>query len=73
MWTYVVAPRPRKEKKMKNWEKYEKEIKEIGSTNLAVDRAGKIKHCLGIECEDCIGYDGECDKAITIWLYQEVE
>ena len=62
---------------MKNWEKYEKEIKEIGATSLAVDKTGKIKHCLGIECEDCIGNEDSCedscDKAITKWLYQEAE
>lgn len=73
MWTYVVAPRPRKEKKMKNWEKYEKEIKALGIGNLAVDKNGKIGDCGEMECEKCIGYKNGCDNAFTEWLYQEAE
>ncbi len=73
MWTYVVAPRPRKEKKMKNWEKYEKEIKALGIGNLAVDKNGKIGDCREMECEKCIGYKNGCDNAFTKWLYQEAE
>lgn len=65
-----LAPERRKNEKLGE---IRARSEKIGIGNLAVDRAGKIKHCLGIECEDCIGYDGECDKAITIWLYQEVE
>lgn len=34
---------------MKNWEKYEKEIKALGIGNLAVDKNGKIGDCREME------------------------
>lgn len=73
MWTYVVAPRPRKEKKMKNWEKYEKEIKKIGIGNIAITKKGKLSDCRDTHCKECIGDKNGCDYAFTEWLYQEAE
>lgn len=58
---------------MKNWEKYEKEIKKIGVGNMAIDKNGKIGHCVAMDCRKCIGYKNGCDRTITEWLYQEVE
>lgn len=38
---------------MKNWEKYEKQIKENGLAHIAVTKNGKMKMC-NKECDDCI-------------------
>lgn len=64
---------PPKGEKMKNWEKYEEEIKKIGVGNMAIDKNGKIGHCVAMACRKCIGYKNGCDRTITEWLYQEAE
>lgn len=64
---------------MKNWEKYEKEIKEIGLANLAVTKTGEVKSCFGkdnIDCDICrfAGYkvsERQCYLNMTDWLYEE--
>jgi hypothetical protein len=58
---------------MKNWEKYEEEIKKIGVGNMAIDKNGKTGHCAAMACRKCIGYKNGCDRTITEWLYQEAE
>ena len=60
---------------MKNWDKYEKEIRGIISKNgsLAV-KDGKPASCMDIECSECIGMKmSNCDGKIFDWLYAEVE
>lgn len=64
---------PPKGEKMKNWEKYEEEIKKIGVGNMAIDKNGKTGHCVVMACRKCIGYKNGCDRTITEWLYQEAE
>lgn len=60
---------------MKNWEKYEKEIRSIISKNgsLAVkDR--KPASCRDTECSECIGMKmSNCEGKIFDWLYTEVD
>ena len=58
---------------MKNWEKYEKEIKKIGIGNIAADKNGKIGDCRKMSCKKCTGYKNGCDNAFAEWLYQEAE
>ena len=58
---------------MKNWEKYEEEIKKIGVGNMAIDKNGKTGHCVAMACIKFIGYKNDCDRTITEWLYQEAK
>ena len=58
---------------MKNWEKYEKQIKENGLAHIAVTKNGKMKMC-NKECDDCIFNDNEnthCSDSFLDWLYEE--
>lgn len=58
---------------MKNWEKYEKEIKELGLAHIAVTKNGKMKMC-NKECDDCIFNENEnthCSDSFLDWLYEE--
>lgn len=60
---------------MKNWEKYEKEIRSIVSKNgsLAV-KNNKPASCIDIECSECIGMKmSNCEGKILDWLYTEVD
>lgn len=60
---------------MKNWEKYEKEIRSIISKNgsLAV-KDGKPAPCRDIKCSECIGMKmSNCEGKIFDWLYTEVD
>lgn len=62
---------------MKNWEKYEKEIKELGIDNFAVTETGEVKPCNDIGCHECIFSDTDdvseysCSKVQINWLYEE--
>lgn len=62
---------------MKNWEKYEKEIKECGVENLALTKdKNKISTCK-IDCNSCqfsqqYNYGVGCGTNRTNWLYEEV-
>lgn len=58
---------------MKNWEKYEKQIKGNGLTHIAVTKNGKMKMC-NKECDDCIFNNNEnthCSDSFLDWLYEE--
>lgn len=60
---------------MKNWEKYEKEIRSIVSKNgsLAV-KNNKPASCRDTECSECIAMKiSNCDGKIFDWLYTEVD
>ena len=61
---------------MKNFEKYEKEIKKIGICNIAYTN-GELKLCRDANCTDCIfnrGEGGDCNTFdITRWLYEEYQ
>lgn len=60
---------------MRNWEKFEAEIKTVvsGNGSLAV-KDGKPANCGDIVCKECIakGMNG-CEKKIYDWLYAEAE
>lgn len=59
---------------MKNWEKYEKELKEIGLRNIAIlKNSDKVANCALTSCNDCSLYNIEidCVKNLTKWLYSE--
>lgn len=61
---------------MKNWEKYEEEIKAIGINNLAVAETGEAKQCMNIGCDKCkfsdvVATPHSCYKNMVNWLYEE--
>ena len=58
---------------MKNWEKYEEEIKAV-DYNLAVVN-GKATRCRDTACSDCkFDHDGkDCDAKRMKWLYEEAD
>ena len=64
---------------MKNWEKYENEIKRLGIFNVAVlEDTGEIVPCKLSEgvyrfCNGCKFKNTDCGKALTKWLYKEAE
>lgn len=61
---------------MKNWEKYEKEIKELGLNDFAIERnTNKVYKCGGIGCGECKFYRrGEpCGQKVARWLYEDYE
>lgn len=62
--------------KMKNKEKYAKEIIEIAKygQRVAIDRNGKIRSCLGLDCKDCIIHEdrrGKCAIKRQEWFESE--
>lgn len=61
---------------MKNWEKYEDELKKIG-TNFVRLRSGEFSICHNSECHACMFYpvaDIEgCSVRKMNWLYEEYE
>ena len=59
---------------MKNWEKYEKEIKAIGIFNLKITKDGRVVKCENESCSDCIFNDGpDCIHEMSYWLYKDAE
>lgn len=65
---------------MKNWEKYEKEIKRLGLFNIAVlEDTGEIVHCRVFQnidknmCRRCKFDNTNCNDGLTVWLYEEAE
>lgn len=57
---------------MKNWEFYEKELKEHNI--VFAMRDNQICWCSEISCNECMfymNYPRDCNKAKTEWLYQE--
>ena len=67
--------RKERKMKMKNWEKYEKEVLEIvnGGSNVAVYN-GKPEECNACNsCDECRFGHGtfECQRKLVEWLYEE--
>ena len=60
---------------MKNWEKYEKEIKRIGVVSVAVSlNTRKPVKCTELSCDKCLlrNRGSECGHlALTDWLYSD--
>lgn len=64
---------------MKNWEKYEKDIKRLGINNIAVSKTGEVIPCDSIGCVGCKFSDDviknitrhSCYKNMVDWLYEE--
>ncbi len=56
---------------MKNFEKYEEEIKKI-NYNIAVNaKNNTVVYCYGISCDDCL-FNNNCNNETIIkWLYEE--
>ena len=60
---------------MKNWEKYEEEIKAIGIDDFAITEDGKVNECLSMNCSECEfqRLRRKCNESRVIWLYKEYE
>lgn len=60
---------------MKNWEKYEEEIKAIGIDDFAITEDGKVNECLLMNCSECEfqRLKRKCNENRVIWLYKEYE
>ena len=59
---------------MKNWEKYEKEIKALGINNFSVSKDGEVDECVNKRCSECrFGEEGKCFENIVDWLYEDAE
>lgn len=58
---------------MKNWEKYETEITELGLEAFALNKSGEIVDCAVINCGNCRFYRSEekCGIVSAKWLYEE--
>ena len=59
---------------MKNWEKYEKEIKELG-LGFTITESGEVDKCANINCAKCKFYEieGSCRMTVIRWLYEDYE
>ena len=57
---------------MKNWEKYEERLKEIG-TCFAATKDGTVDECARTNCSVCTFYnlDISCELSRIKWLYQD--
>lgn len=59
---------------MKNWERYETKIKEIGLAHFAVKESGEAVECANITCGECKFWArGKCWPEMTEWLYEDCE
>lgn len=60
---------------MKNWEKYEKEIREIGVDNLAIIDDKPVSCCDrdGARCFECQLDVTNCEDQVYDWLYQDAD
>lgn len=60
---------------MRNWEKYEEEIKAIGIDDFAITEDGKVNECLLMNCSECEfqRLRRKCNEVRVIWLYKEYE
>ena len=60
---------------MKNWEKYEEEIKALGIDDFAITEDGEVNECLSMNCSECEfqRLRRKCNEARVIWLYKEYE
>ena len=60
---------------MKNWEKYEKEIREFGLTFAVLKGSNEVVGCSiksPFGCEECLFYeDNSCGKGRSKWLYSD--
>ena len=63
---------------MKNWEKYEKEIRLSGVDDLALLEDGTPSDCHVVNyCDGCVFAQGQdawgCSRTKTKWLYEEAQ
>lgn len=60
---------------MKNWEKYEEEIKAIGIDDFAITEDGEVNECLSMNCSECEfqRLRRKCNESRINWLYKEYE
>lgn len=60
---------------MKNWERYEKEIKALGINSFAITKDGEVNRCLVVNCNDCRFQvkKRKCNEEMINWLYKECE
>ena len=59
---------------MKNWEKYEEEIKAIGINNFSITKDEEVVECGDHGCYDCkFNGDSHCMDIMSHWLYEEAE
>ena len=58
---------------MKNWERYETEITELGLGAFALNKSGEIVDCAVIDCDNCRFYrsEGKCGIVSAKWAYEE--
>lgn len=58
---------------MKNWEKYEEEIKAVDYSLAVVN--GKATQCIDTACSDCkFDHDGiDCEATMMKWLYEDAD
>lgn len=56
---------------MKNWEKYEKEIRESGNIGCIAVVGNSIRRCDNTICENCKFKEDECDREFIDWLYSD--
>ena len=62
---------------MKNWEKYEKEIKELGLGlgGFTITKSGEVDKCTNISCFKCkfCETDETCRATVVKWLFEDYE
>lgn len=56
---------------MKNWEKYEKEIR-ANFMRFGINKYGQIVDCRDIRCFEC-GFEDNCGEDQINWLYSDYE
>lgn len=57
-------------RKLKNWEKYESEIREFKTTAFGLLESGILRLCAYISCGNC-DFQGDCDLNRLEWLYSD--
>ena len=55
---------------MTNFEKYKKELKDVGCRNFAVTKSGEITKCNPNTCSECI-FGTDCRYKSWEWLFEE--
>ena len=62
---------------MKNWEKYEKEIKELGLGlgGFTITKSGEVDKCANISCFKCkfCETNETCRATVVKWLFEDYE
>ena len=58
---------------MKNWEKFESEIRGLKTTSFGLLKSGPLRLCIHINCNNCEFHSGECSLKRVDWLYSDYE